>query len=185
MVAPPVKRSVVWSLAALASIAYLVAMVIAGALPELRSRVKFEAQGVMTLAPERIDRVEIERGATRVALARTSGGGWSRQGGELLSVPVAAQVSLAVQYMRTAGPVRVMTAEEIRGIGPAEFGLEPPELSVTLFAGPERVLRARFGARNAEDLLQYMTLDGRDDMYLMSRFVGQQWDASIEAVQPR
>jgi len=30
-----------------------------------------------------------------------------------------------------------------------------------------------------------MTLSGSDDMYLMSRFVGQQWDASIEAVQPR
>jgi hypothetical protein len=185
VVAPPVKRSVVWSLAALASIAYLLAMVIGGALPELRTRVKFEAQGVMTLAPERVDRIEIERGTRHVALARTSSGGWSRQGGEPLSVPVAAQVSLAVQYMRTAGPVRVMTAEEIRGIAPAEFGLAPPELSVTLFSGPERMLRARFGARNAEDLLQYMTLDGRDDMYLMSRFVGQQWDASIEAVEPR
>ena len=185
MVAPPVKRSVVWSLAALASIAYLSAMVIGGALPELRTRVKFEAQGVMALAPERIDRIEIERGAARVALARTGGGGWSREGGEVLSVPVAAKVSLAVQYMRTAGPVRVMTAEEIRGIGPAEFGLAPPDLSVTLFAGPQRVLRAHFGARNAEGLLQYMRLDGRDDMVLMSRFVGQQWEDSVEAVQPR
>ena len=178
------KRSLVWSLAALASIGYLSAMVIGGALPELRTRVKFEAQGVMTVAPERIDRVEIERGATRVALART-GGGWSREGGDVLPAPVAAKVSLAVQYMRTAGPVRVMTAEEIRGLSPAEFGLAPPQLSVTLFAGPQRVLRARFGARNAEDLLQYMTLDGRDDLILMSRFVGQQWEASVEAVQPR
>jgi hypothetical protein len=118
VVAPPVKRSFVWSLAAVASIGYLCAMVISGALPELRSRVKFEAQGVMTLAPERIDRVEIERGAARVALARTSSGGWSREGGEVLSVPVAAKVSLAVQYMHTAGPVRAMTAEEIRGIAP-------------------------------------------------------------------
>ena len=41
------KRSLVWSLAALASIGYLTAMVIGGALPELRSRVKFEAQGVI------------------------------------------------------------------------------------------------------------------------------------------
>ena len=76
-------------------------------------------------------------------------------------MPVAAKVSLAVQYMHTAGPVRAMKAEEIRGIAPAEFGLAPPALSVTLFAGPERVLQARFGARNAEDLLQYMTLAGR------------------------
>jgi len=185
VVAPPVKRSVVWSLAALASIGYLCAMVIGGALPELRSRVKFEAKGVMTLAPERIDRVEIERGATRVALARTRSGGWSREGGEVLSAADAAKVSLAVQYMHTAGPVRTMKAEEIRGVAPSEFGLAPPELSITLFAGPERVLQARFGARNAEDLLQYMTLAGRDGMYLMSRFVGQQWDASIEAVQRR
>jgi len=179
------KRSIVWGLASLGCIGYLCAMVVSGALPELRSRVKFEAQGVMTHAPERIDRVEIEKGAARVALARTSSGGWSREGGEALSVPGSAKVSLAVQYMHTSGPVRTMKAEEIRGIAPAEFGLAPPELSVTLFAGPERVLRARFGARNAEDLLQYMTLDGRDGMYLMSRFVGQQWDASVEAVQPR
>ena len=178
------KRSILWSLAVLASIAYLCAMVIGGALPELRNRVKFEAKGVLTVAPERIDRVEIERGATRVALARTSSG-WSRESGEVLSVPVAATVSLAVQYMHTAAPVRAMKAEEIRGIALAEFGLAPPALTVTLFAGPERVLHARFGARNAEDLLQYMTLAGRDDMYLMSRFVGQQWDASIEAAPPR
>jgi hypothetical protein len=47
------------------------------------------------------------------------------------------------------------------------------------------VLQARFGARNAEDLLQYMTLAGRDGLYLMSRFVGQQWDAALEAVERR
>jgi len=177
-----VKRSVIWGVAALASIGYLCAMVVGGALPELRNRVKFEARGVMTVAPERIDRVEIERGSMRVALIRTSSGGWSRAGGDALSVRLAAQVSLAVQYMHTSAPVRAMSADEIRGIAPAEFGLAPPALSVTLFAGPEPVLQARFGARNAEDLLQYMTLAGRDGLYLMSRFVGQQWDAAIEAV---
>ena len=41
-------------------------------------------------------------------------------------MPAAAKVSLAVQYMHTAGPVRAMTAEEIRGIAPTEFGLAPP-----------------------------------------------------------
>lgn len=179
------KRSLVWSCAALASVGYLCAMVVGGALPELRNRVKFEAQGVMTVAPERIDRVEIERGATHVALARTSSGGWSREGGAALSVPVAAQVSLAVQYMHTAAPVRTMKAEEIQGIAPAEFGLAPPALSVTLSAGPERVLQVRFGARNAEDLLQYMTLAGRDGLVLMSRFVGQQWDSAIDSVERR
>jgi len=179
------KRSLAWSLAALLSVGYLCAMVVGGALPELRNRVKFEARGVMTVAPERIDRVEIERGSARVALIRTGSGGWSRAGGDALSVPVAAQVSLAVQYMHTAAPVRAMNADEIRGIAPAEFGLAPPALSVTLSAGPEPVLQARFGARNAEDLLQYMTLEGQDGLYLMSRFVGQQWDTAVDAIERR
>ena len=185
MVAPPVKRSVIWGLAALASIGYLCAMVVGGALPELRNRVKFEAKGVMTVAPERIDRVAIERGTRRLAFVRTTSGGWSPAGGEELPAGAAAKVSLAVQYMHTAAPVRSMKADEIRGIAPTEFGLAPPALSVTLFAGGQRVLQAHFGARNAEDILQYMTLSGSDDMYLMSRFVGQQWDAVIEAGHPR
>lgn len=174
-----------WTLAAIASLAYLVAMVVGGALPEQRNRVKFEARGVMASPPERIDRIEIERGPTRVALARTGADGWSAAGRGALSPQVAAGVSLAVQYMHTATPVRTMKAEELRGVAPAEFGLSPPALGVTLFAGPERVLQARFGARNAEDLLQYMTVEGRDELFLMSRFVGQQWDASIEAVRAR
>jgi hypothetical protein len=179
------KRSIVWGLASLAGIGYLCAMVIGGALPELRSRVKFEVQGVMTVAPERIDRIELERGATRVALSRTASGGWAGEGGGVLALPVVAKAALAVQYMHTSGPVRVMTDPEIHGIAPAEFGLAPPRLSVTLFAGPQRVLEARFGARNAEDVLQYMTIAGKEGMYLMSRFVGQQWEALIEDLQPR
>jgi hypothetical protein len=171
------KRSVFWVVASLASIGYLGAMVISGALPEFRHRVKFEAKGLMTVAPERIDRVEIERSGTRIALVRTGTGGWSREGGEALSVTVADKVSLAVQYMHTSGPVRVMTAEEIRGFAPTEFGLDPPRISVVLFAGRQRVLQAHFGARNPEDILQYMTLAGHDGMYLMSRFVGQEWDS--------
>ena len=179
------RKSLAWTLAAIASLAWLVAMVVGGALPEQRNRVKFEARGVMALPPERIDRVEIERGATRVALARTASGGWSAEGGRALPPQDAAAVSLAVQYMHTSGPVRSIAPEEARGIAPAELGLSPPALGVTLFAGPERVLQARFGARNAEELLQYMTIDGRGELFLMSRFVGQQWEASIEAVRGR
>lgn len=179
------KRSVVWGVASVAAVGFLCAMVISGALPEHRARVKFEAQGVMTSEPQRIDRVELTRGPARVSLVRTGPSGWARSGGEALSVPVANRVSLAVQYMHTSGPVRVMSAEEIAGLPAAEFGLERPQISVELFAGPERVLQANFGGRNPEGMLQYMALFGRDGMYLMSRFIGQEWDAAIDAIQPR
>lgn len=179
------KRRLVWGIAALASTGYLAAMVVSGALPELRNRVKFEAKGVMSVAPERIDRVEIERDGKRAVLARTGSSGWSREGGEALPMAVADRVSLAVQYMHTSGPVRVLTADEVRGVAQSEFGLERPRISAALFAGRERVLLAHFGARNPEDILQYMALSGHDGVILMSRFVGQEWDAAFEAIQLR
>jgi hypothetical protein len=178
------KRSLVWGGAAVAALVYLGAMVLNGALPELGNRVKFEAQGVMLLPPERIDRVEIRRGAARLVLLRSSGG-WAREGGDALSVPLADKVALAVQYMHTSGPVRVMAADEIRGLASAEFGLAEPQVSVTLFAAGTQILQAHFGARNPDDMLQYMALAGQDGMYLMSRFVGNEWGTALEAIQPR
>lgn len=147
------KRPVLWGIASLASIGYLGAMVVTGALPELRSHVKFEARGVTTVVPERIDRLEIEREGMRLVLARTPTGGWSRKGGEALAATVADKVSIAVQYMHTAAPVRFMTAEETSGSAPAAFGLERPRLSVALYAGSQRVLLGHFGAHNPADML--------------------------------
>lgn len=178
-------QPLIWGIVSLASIGYLGAMVVTGALPELRNRVKFEAKGVMTVAPERIDRVELDREGSHVVLERTGTGGWSREGGEALPATVAGKVSLAVQYMHTAAPVRLMTAEEIRGFAPSGFGLDRPRISVSLYAAAQRVLLAHFGGRTPEDMLQYMTLAGDDGMYLMSRFVGQEWEASVDAVEPR
>jgi hypothetical protein len=43
------------------------------------------------------------------------------------------------------------------------------------------VLAARFGARNPEDYLQYMRLEGGARLFLMSRFVGAEWDAAMTA----
>ena len=67
-------------LAAFAAIGYLVAMVITGALPQQRQRVQFEAKGVLQLAPERIARVELARGADRAVLVRGPGAGMDAGG---------------------------------------------------------------------------------------------------------
>ena len=58
-----------------AALGYLVAMVVAGALPEQRQLVKFEANGVMKLEPERITRVELRRGKQSTVLLRAAGRG--------------------------------------------------------------------------------------------------------------
>jgi len=37
------------------------------------------------------------------------------------------------------------------------------------------VLRAHFGGLNPDKFLQYMAVDGRPELFLMSLFVGQYW----------
>jgi hypothetical protein len=169
------KHRLLWNLATLAAFAYLAVMVISGALPEQRQLVKFEAKGVMTLAPERVTRVDLTRGGKTVALLRSGDAGWIREDKGPLPKALAEKLSLAVQIMNTSGPVRVMDPAEHRGTDPREFGLDKPVLSITLSEGAAPVLRAHFGGLNPEKFLQYMAVDGRQDLYLMSLFVGQYW----------
>lgn len=162
--------------AAVAALAYLVVMVVAGALPQQRQLVKFEAKGVMKLAPEGIDRVRIDVGPRSASLHR-EGAGWVTESGTAVDPALAKRVSMAVQFMNTAGPLRSLDAPELTGSNPREFGLDPPRLRATLSQASDTVLVAVFGARNPDDTAQYMGLDGKPEVYLMSRFVGQEWEA--------
>jgi len=41
------------------------------------------------------------------------------------------------------------------------------------------VLGAEFGTPNPQQVLQYMKLEGRDQVFLMSRFVGEEWERAL------
>ena len=177
------KRGLV-ILAGLAAIGYLVAMVVTGALPQNRQRVKFEARGVMQLEPERVVRVELARGADRAVFVRGPGAGWTREGAGPIAAPLAERLSLAVQYMHTAGPLRVLEPAELAGADLRTFELDRPALTVGLHADSGPVLRAQFGGRNPDDMAQYMTVEGRGGVVLMSRFVGEEWRAVADGTFP-
>jgi hypothetical protein len=164
---------------------FIVAMVITGSLPESRQFVKFEAKGVMRLAPERITQAAIEFGGNRYTLTRTGERAWTREAGAELDANVARDASMAVQFMNTSGPTREMSAEELKGAELTAFGLDRPRVSVTLYQGPTRIITAHFGAHNPGGLLQYMSVDGRDEVFLMSRFVGEQWEQVASQVSLR
>jgi hypothetical protein len=176
------KNRLLWNLATLAAFAYLAVMVISGALPEQRQLVKFEAKGLMTLPPERIARVDLVRDGKTVTFVRSGDAGWIREDKGPLPKALAEKLSLAVQIMNTSGPVRVMEATEYRGTDPREFGLDKPRLSITLSEGAAPVLRAHFGGLNPEKFLQYMAVEGRQELLLMSLFVGQYWSDIADSV---
>jgi hypothetical protein len=173
---------------ALAAVAlgYLAAMVLTGAQPVHRQRVAFEAKGVLATPPERIRRLEISRGAERVSLLRTGETTWARGDGAPVDPEAGRQVSMAVQMMHTSAPTRLLAAEELEGIDPTGFELASPRVAASLYAADQEVpLTARFGARNPDGYMQYMNVDGRPGIYLVSRFVGDTWLDAMERIVGR
>ncbi len=163
--------------AALMALAYLVAMLLSGALPERRQLIHAEANGVLRQAPESIARATVIADGVPSAFIR-QGSGWIKEGS---ARPVDAQfaetIDRAVKLMHTANPVRTLESEEVAGSRLADFGLDRPRLSITLEDAGGVVLTADFGAANNDGLLQYMRLIDRGDLYLMSGFVGKEWQA--------
>lgn len=167
------------------ALTYLALMLLTGALPENRQLVRFEAEGVMELAPEQIARVTVSADGAQLVFARQEDA-WAVEGddGQPLGEPAAADLRQAVKFMHTAKPVRVLEPEEITGADPATFGLDPPRLLVELEDGGGVVLNAAFGRYGPDGRLQYMRLEGRPQLYLMSRFVGEAWAAVAAATTP-
>ena len=170
-----IRRLWMPAVAALA-LTYLVVMLVTGALPERSQLVESEANGVLRVAPERITRVTVIADGSSTPFVRQTDG-WAREGsGAAAEAPLAATLERAVKFMHTANPVRVLEPEELADIGAAEFGLDRPRLSITLEDASGVVLEADFGAANTDRLLQYMRLRDQDDLYLMSGFVGKEWE---------
>jgi hypothetical protein len=184
MSAVSLRRLAMPLLAALA-LAYLVTMVVTGAQPVQRQLVKFEAKGVLPIEPEAVQKITLGRGGRQVALTRRSDGAWQLDGNGPVEGAAATHLETAVKMLHRSGPVREIPAEELSGVDTRPFGLEAPVVVATLEGPGNRVLTVHFGALNPEGFLQYMRIAGDPKLYLMSRFIGAEWVAALEAMTPR
>jgi hypothetical protein len=187
VVAAPVgrPRRRLGPLAALLAVALLIAMVASGRLRESKQLVKFVPAGVMAETPAEIDRVEIRTGTERWAFTRAPDGWRASPGGRAVAASLAAHLEDSIKFMHVSPPVRVMERAEWAPVGLGEFGLDPPGYTAALYRRETPVLVAGFGAPNPQEVLQYMKLDGRDEVYLMSRFIGQEWEQALREAAGR
>jgi len=164
---------------------YLAVMVIIGAPPTQRQFVEFQANGLLKAAPELIRRVELMRADLRLDLQRQGSDSWATATGTPIKASAAKQISTALQMMHNSGPIRELTADDVKGSDPAEFGLVDPRITATLYAANNDLLMtAHFGARNPDDFLQYMRIDNDAHLYLMSRFIGETWLSAFDSSLP-
>ncbi len=164
------------SAAAAIALGYLITMVVTGALPENRQIAEFQAEGLLEQAPESITRVAVAvKDASHVFVRR--GSDWiTESGAGPVSAEIATALDRALKIMHNAKPVRVLTGDDLTGASPAEFGFDQPRVAVTLGNANGTVLAAQFGASNTDGILQFMRVKGKDQVYLMSDFVGQGWE---------
>ena len=171
-------------LAALA-FAYLGGMLVSGAMPVQRQLIRFEAKGLLTVPPERIARIELQGGGQSIAAVRQGETAWTTPDGAAIGA-AATRIATALKMMRNSPPVRELAATELVGLDTTDFGLDPPLLLVRLLGeAGEPLLVARFGGPNPEGYLQYMRLDGDARLFLMSRFVGEEWGEAMAAAAAR
>ena len=173
------RRFIIPALAT-AALGYLVVMVWSGAQPVHRQIVPFEAKGVLTTPPEQIRRVELSRGEERLTAVRTGNKTWATPEGRDIAAEASRRISMAVQMLHTSGPARELAPEELAGVDIAAFELDPPRLVARLYEGGAKpILTVRFGGHNPDGFLQYMRVDGDQRIYLLSRFVGEEWAAAL------
>ncbi len=171
--------------AALVAVGFIAAMVWFGREPESTWLVKFEAGGVLAVTPDRISRVELAAGGRRLVFVRASSGWTAEPGAAPAPPPLVARLENSLKFMHRSAPIRVIGRDEYQGTPLTEYGLDPPRYTVALFEGGRPVLEAGFGAPNPQTVLQYMRLRGHDEVHLMSRFVGQEWERVLDAAGTR
>jgi hypothetical protein len=180
-----VEKAVTWPrrllgpTAALLAIGLFAAMVVSGHLRESKQFIKFVPAGVMPEPVAEIDGVEIRTTTGRWVFERAPEGWRAAPEGRRLPVSLTAHLDDSIKFMHVSAPIRVMERAEWAPLGLKEFGLDPPAYTATLYRRGTAVLGAEFGAPNPQKVLQYMKLEGRDQVYLMSRFIGEEWEKAL------
>lgn len=178
--------------AALGALGFLAAMALWGQAPEDRQRVAFEPAGLMRETPEEIDRIELLVPPRRLVFLRT-GGRWTtasppgnepRAGATPSTTPSGAHLDMSLRFMHATAPVRVMARADYAGEPLRDFGLDPPAFTVSLHRGARTAITARFGGPTPQAVLQYVQVEGRDELYLLPVFVGREWELVSRGAPP-
>jgi hypothetical protein len=177
----PALRRLVWPGAAVLAAGVIISLALYGHRPD-PSLARFEAAGVMlTVQPETVTEVVLSRGERRWRFERAGAKGWAAPPGPPLEQSVEAHLDSGLRYLHVSAPQRVLQPQEVAGTPPAEFGLEPPRFSVSVRSPAAAPFDIEFGGLNAQGLAQYARITGRAEILLLPGFIGEQWEAVMNA----
>jgi hypothetical protein len=153
----------------------LLALVLSGQWPELRSKLSPSPKGLLAIASNEIERIGIRSGTESIALRRQPGG-WTIDG---MDGPAPAEltshVDTGLKFLRVSEPSREIPAGELAPEGFAAFGLDPPSEVAVLETHSAIAATVNFGTTNPAGTSHYIRLGGAPTVYLMPRHVTEEW----------
>jgi uncharacterized protein DUF4340 len=174
VVAPARVKRYVWLTAAALAAGFIIALAFQGSRLE-PGLVRFEPAGVLIKwQPQRVVAVEVAAGAGHRAFRRHVNVGWSLDpGGEAVPADVAGQIETGLKLLYNSAPQRTdLASTEL-----AEFGLQPPRLTVAVQAADGAGMTIEFGGANPLGLERYARVPGSQDIMLVPSFVADAWEA--------
>jgi hypothetical protein len=153
----------------------LLAVVLSGQWPELRSKLAPSPKGLLAIAPNEIEHIDIRSDAARVALRREASGWMVDDVGPAAPAELVSHIDTALKFLRVAEPSREISAAELGPESFAAFGLDPPSEVVALETHSAVAATVNFGAANPAGTSHYVRLGGAPTVYLMPRHVTEEW----------
>jgi hypothetical protein len=165
-------------LLAAAAVAFLGIMLASGGRGEREQFVAYEAAGVMQAPPAAVQSVALQSPTGNWALTRTAQG-WVR-GEALLTTDLTARLTTALQYLHVTRPIRVLPLDQAGAM--SEYGFVTPRLSVGIRLDDGCAFDIAFGDRTPVGGQQYVRVTDSTDIYLLSDFIGEEWEALVHAL---
>jgi hypothetical protein len=174
VVAPTRLSQYAWPAAAALAAGFIGVLALHGGRPE-PGLTRFEPAGVLSdWQPREVVAVEVGSAAGRRAFRRDADGGWRIEPSD--EAPAAAlteQIELGLKLLHNSAPQRT----DLDSAQLAEFGLQPPHLTVLVAAANGAGRTIEFGGANPLGLERYARIGGKAEVMLLPSFVADAWES--------
>ncbi len=138
-----------------------------------------EVRGIISMPPDQVARIQVSAGEKNLIFEHGSEGGWLVNG-VAIDQAVAAHVDAALRMLNVSSPPRVLKPGDYSAAQVADFGLDPPQLLVSIVAKTGKTSSVTFGEATPARNAQYVRVIGQPDLYLLPRYVGVEWELAAD-----
>jgi hypothetical protein len=165
--------------AAVVMIGVIAALSLTGRWPRSSSLEQVTGNGILSLSADEVARIAVTAGNQTIVFKHPSTNRWLVGDAEIAPA-VWAHVAEAIHFLNVSTPRRVLEPGEYDAKKIAEFGLDRPRILVSLVAEDGKASNVAFGEPTPAENSQYVRVLGRPKVYLLSHYVGVEWQIAFE-----